>query len=199
MNTKDSGNFNKVLFVNGCMRAKGVSRTYALANRFLNAYKKQNPKDEIIHLELCTERFFPLTYYDLNMQEKSIWVKSHYAQQFERSDKIIFAAPVWNLGCPSVLNIYIEHICLPGTTCQLADNDYVGLCSGKKVLYISTVGGSLPPETTVGIEYIQSVMAMLGIDDFQHIYAKGMDIADNDAEMILNNAMKKCDVLAKTW
>ena len=38
---------SKVLFVDACARGWEVSRTYAVAEAFMNAYREQHPRDEI--------------------------------------------------------------------------------------------------------------------------------------------------------
>ena len=42
----------QILFINACIRGKEISRTYKVANAFLDEYKKNNPDDIITELEL---------------------------------------------------------------------------------------------------------------------------------------------------
>lgn len=44
---------SKVLFVDACARGWEVSRTYAVAEAFMNAYREQHPRDEIEELTLA--------------------------------------------------------------------------------------------------------------------------------------------------
>lgn len=189
----------KVLFVNSCMRSKGISRTYALASRFIDRYELQNPRHEITHIDLVTERIFPLTYFDIEMQSKNLWGKRHYAQQFATYDKFIIAAPVWNASCPAALNAYIERICLSGTTYERTDTGFAGLCNGKKALYISTMGSIRQPDAPTGAEYIREIFARFGIDDFVQIRVEGMDTEGANTQALLEKAMRQCDILAATW
>ncbi len=41
-----------------------------------------------------------------------------YARQFAGADEIVIAAPYWDLSFPSVLKVYLEHICITGITFQ---------------------------------------------------------------------------------
>ena len=44
---------SKVLFVDACARGWEVSRTYAVAEAFMNVYREQHPRDEIEELTLA--------------------------------------------------------------------------------------------------------------------------------------------------
>lgn len=93
----------KVLYIKANIKPEGESRTFKISDSFVGEYKKNNPKDEIITLDLYHEKIGFLTSQDLKdaYAEKTEESKNHqvfkYAYQFAECDKNIIAAPMWNL------------------------------------------------------------------------------------------------------
>ena len=45
------------------------------------------------------------------------------------------------LEFPSILKVYLEHVCVTGITFHYVGYETQGLCKAKKAVYISTAGG----------------------------------------------------------
>lgn len=189
----------RVLFVNCCIESKTTSKTYLLANSFIETFIQENPGAQITQFDLASERLSPLTYHDVIMREKGNWQRSHYAQQIVQHDRIIIAAPMSDWGSPSLLKVYIEHICLPGSTYKHTEHGYTGLCSGKKVFYISAMNGQTPSGVPSDAEYLREVFKLLGIEDFKQLC---IDIVNNPhagGMSQLNIARKDITEMATAW
>lgn len=188
---------NKILYIKANAKSDNMSRTYRISNNFIELYKKANPEDEIITLDLYKEGIKSLTLEDINtiFGVKTDDSKNHpilkYAYQFAEVDKYVVAAPMWNLSIPAILKAYIDYICVTGITFKYTEQGPVGLCKGKKAIYIVGRGGdySRKPfsDYEMGERYLRTIFAFLGITDFTTIAANGLDVGDEGS--IMENAL----------
>jgi FMN-dependent NADH-azoreductase len=200
---------NDVLFVNACIRKEGQSRTLKIARKFIEEYKKLNPDDSITELKLCDLDLRCITgdmfeQREQLLQEGNLNHESfNLAKQFANADKIIIAAPFWELSFPAVLRVYIEHISVVGITFEYEDNQPVGLCKAKKVLYITTRGGEyshgFTSEFEMGERFIKAICLMYGIENVITICAEGLDMVENNADEIVNKAIDQAVEIAKNF
>ena len=64
----------------------------------------------------------------------------------------------------------------------------VGLCSAKRLFYVTTAGGSFVPED-YGFGYVKALAQnFYGIQDVRKIEASGLDLFGADVNAILNSA-----------
>jgi FMN-dependent NADH-azoreductase len=197
-----------ILFVNACVRGE-QSRTLKIARRFLEEYKKLNPEDSITQLDLCDMALNCLTSEVLALREQLLKENNlehdlfKLAKQFAAADKIIIAAPFWDLSFPAILKVYIEQISVPEITFGYENDIPVGLCKAEKLLYITTRGGEFShgfaKEFEMGVPYIKAICALYGIKNVISICAEGLDMVENDAAEIVNNAMEEAVEIAKTF
>ena len=66
----------------------------------------------------------------------------------------------------------------------------MGLCSGKKLIYITTAGGFIG-EKNFGYDYMCGVAEMLGIPDTECVKAEALDIEGFDAGKIVAKAAEE--------
>ena len=108
------------------------------------------------------------------------------ARQFAAADRIVIAAPYWDLSFPAVLKQYIEKINVPGITFYYTPEGVPrGLCRAKELYYVMTAGGMyVPPE--FGFGYVEALAKnFYGIREVRFIQAAGLDIDGADPEQIL--------------
>ncbi len=199
----------RVLFVNACVRGD-KSRTLKLARRFLEAYAAKHPEDVITERNLCRDRLQP-QYPEVLTERDELWKAGRLdqpmfdaARQFAAADRIVVAAPFWDLSYPAVLKIYLERISVTDITFGYDDQGaMVGLCRADKLLYVTTRGGNFSlPETAwmeSGARHIQALCAMYGIPDFQLLCAEGLDDVRNDKEALLTAALERAAALAEDF
>jgi FMN-dependent NADH-azoreductase len=178
-----------ILFINACVRSN--SRTRRLADRVLSKWNE--PITEIrLH-----ETEFPVTdeaY--LDRRNRLIEAEDYsdpmfaLARQFASADRIVIAAPYWDLSFPSTLKQYIEHINVSGITFVYTPEGYPkGLCRASELYYVTTAGGSYLP-WEFGFGYIKSLAEnFYGIADVKLIQACGLDIIGADVEKILKETV----------
>lgn len=180
---------NMTLFINCCPR--GESRTLRLAKALL---EKIGDYDE---LKLYQEPLAPLNeerlIYRTELIEKADYDDPvfAYAKQFAAADTIVIAAPFWDLSFPAVLKIYFENIYVTGIVSEYGENGQPsGLCRASKLYFVTTAGG--PLDERFGFDYIKTLAQdCFGIPEAVLIKAEMLDIAGNDPEKILKEAMMR--------
>ena len=199
----------EILFVDACVRGER-SRTLALARRFLEAYHTRHPESVVKRQSLCENRLSP-QYPEVLAQRDELWNAGQLdheifapARQFAAADKIVIAAPFWDLSFPAILKIYLERISVCDITFGYDEvGRSVGLCKAKKLLLITTRGGNFSrPGTSwmeMGARQLEALCAMYGIREFQCLAAEGLDDVSLDRATILHQAMDRAAALAEVF
>jgi Acyl carrier protein phosphodiesterase len=199
---------SKVLYIKANVKPEGQSRTFKISDSFIEEYKKNNPNDEIITLDLYKEGIEFLSEEGINLHRPAPGEgKNHpvlkYAYQFAEADKYIVAAPMWNLNIPAILKAYIDYVCVTGITFKYTANGPVGLCEGKKAVHIVSRGGGYSEGPAAAFEmgdrYLKTIFGFFGITDFTTIAADKLDVIGEDVEGIIENAINKAQIVAREF
>ncbi|MBR6391798.1 MAG: NAD(P)H-dependent oxidoreductase [Eubacterium sp.] len=177
-----------VLYINSCVRSE--SRTDRIAKAVLNKLGK-----EYTELYLPDENLQPLSEERLEKRSRLIEQGDYsdamfnYAKQFAKADKIVIAAPYWDLSFPSVLKLYIENIYVTGIVSEYtAEGLPHGLCNASELIYVTTAGG--PYDSDYSFGYIKELAEKyLGIKKTGLIKAEMLDVEGFDAEQIVRNVI----------
>ena len=180
-----------ILFVNSC--TKKDSRTKKVADSLL---LKLN--DNVKEIKLFDSDFPKTDESFLKWRDGCIAIKDFsnkyfdFAKDFSSADKIVIAAPYWDLSFPAVLKQYIEHINVLGITFEYTEDGFPkGLCKAKELYYVMTAGGNYVPEE-FGFGYIKSLSQnFYGISNFELVKATGLDIVGADSAAIVKQCIEK--------
>ena len=194
-----------VLFIDCCIRG-AQSRTRVLAEGFLAALDLRSDC-RIERLTLMDEPLVPLQNGFFWQRERLLeeggrnHPRFRYAHQFQQADRIVIAAPFWDLSFPALLKIYIENLCVQGITfdCDETNGTY-GVCRAEKMLFLTTRGGALegsPMDN--GTKYLSDMTKFFGIREFSYIAADGLDLGKEPAEAIVGRAVVRAQELAKEF
>ena len=195
-----------LLFINACVRGER-SRTLKLARRFLAGYQKAHPDTVITQRDLCAERLQP-QYPEILAERDALWNAGKLdqpmfepARQFAAADKIVVAAPFWDLCFPAVLKIYLERVTVADITFGYdAQGAMVGKCRASKLLYITTRGGNYAgTELEMGTPIMKALCTMYGIPELLTLAAEGLDDVRQDGAALLNAALERADALAEAF
>lgn len=197
---------SKLLYIKANAKPEGQSRTFKISDSFINEYKQSNPTDEIITLDLYKENIDFLKGEDLGSAfgPKNEESRNHpilkYSYQFAEADKYVIAAPMWNLSVPSILKAYIDYVSIVGIAFKYTENGPVGLLENKKAVYVATRGGAYAetPYEMDGI-YLRGILTFFGIKDIQTITAEKLDVAGEDIDKTLENAISKAKEVARNF
>ncbi|MEG0873958.1 MAG: NAD(P)H-dependent oxidoreductase [Clostridiales bacterium] len=181
----------KILFINACVRPE--SRTRFLAAEVLN---QMDGVVEEINLEKAGIE--PLNFQSL--QERNTGIQNNdftspvfqYAKQFSDADKIVIAAPYWDLSFPSALRVYFEAVTIHGLSFNYSSEGIpTGLCKGKKLIYVTTSGGSIA-DLNLGFDYIKALaQTFYGIPEVLCFKVENLDIFGADVEKSLEKGIEE--------
>lgn len=194
------------------MRERSYSS--AVADAFVEAYKKANPKDQIEVLDLFSAN---LPAFDLmaasgkykimhqkerSPEEKQAWEKVvAVIDQFKNADKYVLAVPMWNFSIPYRLKQYIDILVQPGQTFTVDSNgNYKGLVTGKPVYVAYARGGEYAEGTPAAAfdmqkKYLELILGFIGLTDIRSVIveptlAKGPDLANQKRSAAIDKAVK---------
>jgi FMN-dependent NADH-azoreductase len=178
---------SKVLYI----KASPINeRSYsaAVADAFVEAYKKAHPKDEVKVLDLFTAKMFAFDgaavsgKYKImhgkphSNEEKRAWEKVvAVIDEFKGADKYVMAVPMWNFSIPYRLKQYIDVIVQPGQTFTVdSAGNYKGLVTGKSVLVVYARGGEYAAGTAAEAfdlqkKYLELILGFIGFTDVRSV------------------------------
>lgn len=193
------------LYIDCCIRGE-QSRTKRLAEAFLAAYGARADV-KIDRLTLMDEPLIPFSNGFFWQREQLLeqgdldHPRFRYAHQFQQAERIIIAAPFWDLSFPALLKVYIENLCVQGITFDCSETGgCFGTCRAEKMLFLTTRGGSMegnPMDN--GTKYLGDMAKFFGIPAFDHIAADGLDMGLEPVETILSRAIAQAETFAKTF
>ena len=194
----------KVLFVDCCIR-RGESRSKQLADHFLAEVQKSGEyeietlclMDE--NLSYFSEGFF-LQREELLAAGKTDHPRFRYAHQFAEADKIVIAAPFWDLSFPALLKVYIENLCVDGITFHTDEHGLHGLCKADHMVYL-TARGAFYTDSPLeqGSRYLEQMATFFGIEKYDCVAAEGLDIGAWPVEELMDKAKAQAMEVAKTF
>ena len=168
---------------------------------------RSHPDTVITERDLCADRLQP-QYPEVLAERDALWSAGKLeqpmfepARQFAAADKLVIAAPFWDMSFPAILKIYLERISVTDLTFGYSEEGaMVGLCRASKLLYITTRGGNYagtPMETATPV--LKALCTMYGIPEFQCLDAEGLDDIRNDKEALLADAARRAEALAEVF
>ena len=194
----------KVLFVDCCIRREH-SRSKQLADFFLGELQKKGEyeietlclMDE--NLSYFSEGFF-LQREALLAEGKLDHPRFRYAHQFAEADKIVIAAPFWDLSFPALLKVYIENLCVDSSTVHTDEHGLHGLCKADHMVFL-TARGAFYTDSPLeqGSRYLEQMAGFFGIEKYDCVAAEGLDIGAWPVEELMDKAKAQAVKVAETF
>ena len=197
---------SKVLYIKANIKNEGESRTFKVSDSFVEEYKKNNPEDQIITLDLYKENIDFLRADDLGKlfgpkdEESKNNSILKYAYQLADADKYIIAAPMWNLSFPAILKAYIDYVSVSGITFKYTAEGPVGLLNNKKAVHIVSRGGGYDNSPyEMGDRYLRTILGFFGIKDIETIDIDNLDVIGVNVKEKVKEGIEKAISLAKKF
>ncbi len=195
----------KLLFIDGCVSQRGpASRTRALAEAFLSAFQESHPGAEVETVTLEALDLKPFLPAALNQRDELASVGAFgapvfdLARQFQAADKIVAAAPFWDMSFPAVMRTYIEYISANGLCYHYEADGCHGDCRADRLAYLTTGGDFERPES-LGVLYWKQLSKMFGIPRFDYVFAGGLDVDPAKAPELLEAACEQTRTLGRSF
>ncbi len=186
------------------------SQSSILADKMADALLAQTPgikhikrdlsKEAIPHLNHGTfQTFFEPATAVTPTLKAGLALSDKLIAELKEADTLVLGAPMYNLMIPSTLKSWIDHITRASETFQFSEAGPVGLLNDKKVYIIITQGGKfLGTQADLVTEYLKMALGMMGITNIEFIYAQGLAMGSQSAEVGLKEAYSKIDELSKS-
>jgi FMN-dependent NADH-azoreductase len=178
----------------------GNGQSSRLANQFVAAFRERNPDARFIKRDLAAEAVPHLTAErfgafitkpeEHSPSQRAVVVYSDaLIAELKNADVIVLGLPMYNLGVPSQMKAYFDHIARAGVTFRYTPNGPEGLLTGKKAYVFAARGGryagtALDTQTS----YVRDFFRFLGISDVEFVYAEGLAVGPEVREASLAKA-----------
>lgn len=108
-----------------------------------------------------------------------------FVQELLDADIVVIAAAMINLGIPSTLKAWIDHITIPGRTFAYREDGVQGLVTGKKAIVVVARGGvySEAPAKAYDFQlpYLKGLLGFLGFENITAFEVEGTALGPEQA------------------
>ena len=182
----------KLLYIDACIRGN-ESRTRRIAD----------PIVRILEEKYAIERFI-LNDMPLEIVQKDLIHKRlngdidpavlTWAETVRDADRIVIAAPFWDMSIPAALKNFFELCSILDVTFKTNDRSCYGNCKAKKLLYITTRGMDIATGDPLeqATPYLKALSWLWGIGPLEVIAAKNMDyVSAEEIEKKIETAIQE--------
>ena len=190
----------KLLYIDACIR-NGESRTKRIATPIIEALKERYDVNTLtlneLPLEVVTEELITKR----NAGDIDPVVMS-WAEMVRDADRIVIAAPFWDMSIPAALKVFLELCSIFDVTFKSDDKTCYGNCKAEKMLFITTRGMDIATGDVLeqATSYLKALSWLWGIGPLQVVAAQNMDyVSAEEIEKKINEAVEVGLEMAKTF
>lgn len=182
----------KLLYIDACIRDE-MSRTKQIATPIVEALKQKYEVQTLVINDL-----------DLSIVKKELITKRNngvidpqvmsWAESVRDADRIVIAAPFWDMSFPAALKNFLELCSIFDVTFKSDEKTCYGNCKAEKMLYITTRGMDISTGDVLeqGTPYLKAISWLWGIGPMQVVSAQNMDyISEKEIEERINKAISE--------
>jgi len=178
----------RILYLKASPRAER-SRSVAVTEAFLGAYRAAHPGDKIESLDIFKKRLPPFDGPALDAKyqilhgsaptpaQVAAWkTVERLIAQFKSADAYVLAVPMWNFGIPYRLKQYFDIIVQPTYTFSYSPGaGYTGLVRGKRAFVAYARGGDYGDSPALDFQrrYVECILGFMGITDVRSVVLEG--------------------------
>jgi FMN-dependent NADH-azoreductase len=175
----------RLLRIDSSARTGSVSRQ--LTNRFVEAWRAENPHGEVIERDLSKTPLPQITdawdgtYSDdaaqTAEQRRYLALSDVLIDEIRDADDIVIGAPMYNFTISWPLKAWIDQIVRLNRTVAYGANGPRGMLSAKPVVILTSRGGSYQPNPATPSSdfqepYLRRIFAFIGLTDLTFIHAE---------------------------
>ncbi len=165
----------KLLYIDACIR-NDLSRTKRIAKPIVEALKAKYEVDTLVlnELELDVVKEELIKKRSAGEIEPTVM---QWANMVRDADRIVIAAPFWDMSIPAALKVFFELCSIFDVTFKSDDKTCYGNCKAEKMLFITTRGMDIPTghELEQATSYLKALSWLWGIGPLQVVAAQNMD------------------------
>ena len=170
----------KLVFIDACIR-KEESRTRRIAQPIVESLARRYEITTIDLTEMPMAPLTPQTYAERMSGNVPAWAVEA-AKTLAEADRIVVAAPFWDMSFPAVVKVFFEQTSLFDITFTDNGRSCVGLCKCEKVMYITTRGMNIPTGDAreQGSSYLQALSRLWDLGTVLTVAAWNLDYSTPD-------------------
>ena len=170
----------KLFYIDSCIREE-VSRTKKIATPIINKLKERYDVETLVINEL-----------NLTIVKKDLVNKRtngiidpevlSWADKVSKADRIVIAAPFWDMSIPAALKSFIELCSIINVTFASDDKTCFGICNCKKLLYITTRGMNIKTNSELdqATPYLKAISYLWGLGEVSVVSAYNLDYSNEE-------------------
>ena len=178
----------KLLYIDSCIRDE-VSRTKKIATPIINKLKERYDVETLVindlNLTIVKKDLVNKRTNGIIDEEVLSW-----ANKVSKADRIVIAAPFWDMSIPAALKSFIELCSIINVTFASDDKTCFGICNCKKLLYITTRGMNIKTNSELdqATPYLKAISYLWGLGDVSVVSAYNLDYSNEEE---VNNKIKQ--------
>ena len=178
----------KLLYIDSCIRDE-VSRTKKIATPIINKLKERYDVETLVindlNLTIVKKDLVNKRTNGIIDEEVLSW-----ANKVSKADRIVIAAPFWDMSIPAALKSFIELCSIINVTFASDDKTCFGICNCKKLLYITTRGMNIKTNSELdqATPYLKAISYLWGLGDVSVVAAYNLDYSNEEE---INNKIKE--------
>ena len=190
----------KLLYIDACIR-DDESRTKRIAEPIVKALEKKYDVQRFVLNDMDLE----IVKRDLIRKRVNGMIDAtvlFWAETVRDADRIVIAAPFWDMSIPAALKNFIELCSILDVTFKTNDKTCYGNCKAEKLLFITTRGMDIPTGDVreQATSYLKALSWLWGIGPMQVVSAQNMDYAsDSEIEEKIQAAIEAGLLIAEEF
>mgnify|MGYP002713120381 CR=1 FL=1 len=188
-----------LLHIDSSARLAG-SESRRLSRSFVRQWIDSHPGYQVVERDLASK---PLPHLDQTMLDAMQQPAEQHTPEMARiserigmlideflaADVVVLGVPMYNLGIPSTLKAYIDHIAMAGRTFSYTEQGPVGLVTDRPVYVITARGGLHSGRgTDQQSPYLTSLFNFLGVTNLNYIHSEGLNMGEEIRRKALQGA-----------
>ena len=190
----------KLLYIDSCIRGE-LSRTKRIATPIIEKLSERYDVETITINDLDLK---PVQF-DENRRRAGGIVSEEaisWANKIKNADRIVIAAPFWDMSIPAALKTFFELCSLFGVTFDSDDKTCFGLCKAENVMFITTRGMKIKTGDALeqATPYLKALFWLWGIKGLEVVARENFDyISAKEIEAEIASAIKEGLEIAETF
>ncbi len=180
-----------LVYIDACIRGF-ESRTRRIAEPIVEALKEKYD----VHTLCLNKLELSIVKKDLIKQRNSGIIDEEvmaWAESIRDADRIVIAAPFWDMSFPAALKNFFELCSIFDVTFKSNEKTCYGNCRAEKLLYITTRGMDISTgdELEQATPYLKALSWLWGVGPLEVISAQNMDyVSEAEIESKIAQAIK---------
>jgi len=199
----------KLLHIDSSARKHSLSRSVSAG--FVEVWKRAYPRGEVIERDLSTglvphisdewvgaiytpgDQRTPAQHMELGLSDQLIG-------ELKDADVIVIGSPMYNFTISASLKAWVDMVVRTGETVDFSHRPPLGLLHGKKVVVVTSRGGSYAPGTATAPfdfqePYLRHILGLMGLHDVTFIHVDRQSHGDDIAHQVRLEATRQVEDL----